>query len=350
MHNCPGNYRGTVQNGTACLFEGSVELKAFDGCDGRRSVQPAFYCEPRGLHVVRQPSDEHASCHGCTQYAPTPSRSEYVTSEQLVADTLACVSRLPRIAAVYGIARSGMIPASLIACQLGAPLFSVDQQTGKIKECGHGWRLRDVQPDAEGATLLVDDSIYHGTAIARARESLKAIDCRPLVLAPYVSPQGSRLADVFARVMQTHVFDWNIGTAPYNDGAAWDIDGLICPDFTAEQDDDGERYLEQLTKMPLTVWRPRRPVDLVSARLERYRGPTLAWLKRHGIAFRRLVLGPWKSKAEREADDVAAWKARELKRLGSHILFESCPSIARRVHEELGINTACPPAKTAWLA
>ena len=115
----------------------------------------------------------------------------------------------------------------------------------------------------------------------------------------------------------------------------FDLDGILCGDCPAEDDDDGERYRRFLeTATPQAV--PRGPVhSIVTARLEAWRPETEAWLARHGIAYGRLVMLELASDAERRrtrpqgrfkaaayAADAGAvlfvesetWQAREIAR------------------------------------
>ena len=64
------------------------------------------------------------------------------TYADLYADTLALIPRLPQIQAVYGVPRSGMLPAAIIATELNVPL-------GMVGARGHygGQRLAASVPD-----------------------------------------------------------------------------------------------------------------------------------------------------------------------------------------------------------
>jgi len=246
----------------------------------------------------------------------------FVTTRQLVDDAMALASGLPSPARVIGIARSGMIPASVIATLLGAELWSIDQHSLQLEQLGTGTRMQGVV--VAGETILIDDSVWSGNAMRRC---LAAVRDRfgPDVLA--LAVYGPRqVPDVGVRVHKryaNHWFEWNLANAPFVDRLAWDLDGVLCRDFTVDEDDDGDRYLATMRSMSPTVHRPRKPITIVTARLERYRQETLSWLERQGIPVARLIMGPWATKREREAADVWGWKAVQCRDLGVSMFIES---------------------------
>lgn len=280
---------------------------------------------PRVKRVCRTPGPE----------LPPLEHWRYITTDQLVADALSLVPRLPPLARVVGIARSGLIPAAAIAANVGAELWSIDQNSLSLLDLGTGTRMRGTE--VAGETLIVDDSTWTGRALAATTATVaEAFSTRPLRLAVYA---GRAVPDetIVARRLSNHWFEWNVANAPFVDALGWDLDGVFCRDFTAEEDDDGPRYLETLVSMRPTHIRPRKPVTIISARLERYREPTLDWLARAGIPVDRLVLGPWSTKAEREADNVAAWKARQVQALRLGLFVESDVRIARGIAEAASV-------------
>jgi uncharacterized HAD superfamily protein len=188
--------------------------------------------------------------------------------------------------------------------------------------------------------LLVDDSCWSGTALSNAVRWIKEHwSIEPETLAVYVRPQVERRVKHWAASLGDHWFEWNIFNAPFIENVAFDFDGVLCRDFTGEEDDDGERYAKALLAMEPTHRRPQKPVRIVTARLEKYREPTEAWLARHGIAVERLVMGPWKTKQEREAADLWGWKAQQVKRLGVSLFVESSVIGAREIARLVGIHT-----------
>jgi hypothetical protein len=119
-------------------------------------------------------------------------------------------------------------------------------------------------------------------------------------LAAYCRPGSEAAVDLaFAPAPADPVFEWSLFRSPITGRAMFDLDGILCGDCPAEDDDDGERYRRFLeTAAPQAV--PKGPVhSIVTARLEKYRPETEAWLARHGIAWGRLVMLELASDAER---------------------------------------------------
>ena len=96
---------------------------------------------------------------------------QFVSVERLVADTLSLASELPAPGRIVGIARSGLIPASVLSTTLGGELWSIDQHSLELQSLGTGTRMKDLTVD--GPTLLVDDSTWTGNAMARCRQAVE---------------------------------------------------------------------------------------------------------------------------------------------------------------------------------
>jgi len=276
----------------------------------------------------------HCPCRRRSE--PSIAPDEFITTARLVEDTLSLAPELASPRRIVGIARSGLIPASVLSTVLGSELWSIDQHSLELQPLGTGTRMKDVAVD--GSTLLVDDSTWTGNAMARCRQAVeRTFGDRPECLAIY-GPPSAKLAGVrILRRMHNHWFQWNMPNAPFVDRLGWDLDGVFCRDFSIDEDDDGPRYLKAMRTMRPTWVRPRKPITIVTARLERYRSETEAWLASQRIPVRRLVMGPWTSKAEREASDVWSWKADQCTELGVSMFVESSSIGAARITELAGI-------------
>lgn len=267
----------------------------------------------------------------------------------LHAFTVELIAQLPPIRRVVGIARSGMLPASIIATHLGCELWSIEQHSGQLLHLGTGVRMQDVEL-GPGSDLLIDDSAFSGRAMRACTEHLRRHGWDPLRAVVIAQPDlAAGTVDFYARSTLPHVFEWNLCHAPWVGIIAWDIDGVLCRDFTAEEDDDGDRYLAAMMSMQPTQWRSKKPLHLVTARLERYRAATLAWLEKIGQPVASLTMGPWSSRDDRERDDVAAWKATVMEDRGLYDLLDSSDYIARRVNELTGRQTISTDSRRVYV-
>jgi hypothetical protein len=265
-----------------------------------------------------------------------PSRFEFITTEQLVADTRRLVGRLPDdLSAIVGIPRSGMLPASLLATLLHVPLYAIDGAQGLLP-IGHGRRLDHAGP-GEGPLLVIDDSVNGGHAMYQARQAISHAAYRNPVLyaALYPRPSSVGCVDLFARLAPLpHLFEWNLFNCQQTQAFAFDMDGVLCDDFQGDEA-NSEEYLEFLeTARPR--WLPRRheiPL-IVTARLERYRRQTEAWLTRFGIRVRKLVMGPWNDHGERRvAFQAGPYKGGPFVASGCRLFVESDERQAKAICE-----------------
>jgi hypothetical protein len=243
--------------------------------------------------------------------------------------------RLPSgIGLVTGIPESGRLPAALVGLQIRRPVRDLDA-------------LLDAAAPPPGPVLLVDDVARTGTTMRMARDRLAArhpgLDVHRLAV--FCRPEAEAAVDLaFAGAAPAALFEWSLFRSPVVERALFDLDGILCGDCPAADDDDGPRYRRFLqTAAPQIV--PRGTLGgIVTARLEQYRPETEDWLARHGIAYGRLVMLDKISDAERRrtrpqgrfkaaafaADAQAAlfvesesWQAREIARgAGGKAVFD----------------------------
>jgi hypothetical protein len=204
--------------------------------------------------------------------------------------------RFPQEAdAVIGIPRSGMLAASFVALALNLPLGEVAGfAEGRLLGSGRRATRRTGTEGPPRTVILVDDSVYSGEAIAKARAHL--LDRRPeiavVTCAVFASAESEALVDLALEVLPAgpRVFQWNVMHHPVLESACVDIDGVLCVDPTPAENDDGAAYRRfLLTAAPLFL-PSRRIGTLVTSRLEKYRAETEQWLARHGIAYDRLEM------------------------------------------------------------
>lgn len=331
-------------------------------CDYRIEMPDSdrYYCRHSQVHAA-----DHlvtaSVCRSCTQHAepcfmprprqwqpiasvPDSSSPAFISTQQLVADTLTLVGRLPSdLSAIAGIPRSGMLPASILATLLHLPLFSLCRQRGLIP-IGHGKRLHEAQHSA-GPLLVIDDSVNSGKAMWQARQTLlsAALQVAPLFAAVYCRPESIGCLDYYARLAPLpHLFEWNLCNCLQAKGIAFDFDGVLCDDFSGHEEHE-EEYLAFLeTARPR--WLPRRhPVPLiVTARLEKYRPQTEAWLRRHRIEVRQLVMGPWRDLHERRrAFRAGPYKGAAYLATQCSLFIESDERQAAEIFEHTGRPVLC---------
>jgi orotate phosphoribosyltransferase len=268
----------------------------------------------------------------------------FVTYAELVRDSVALARKLPRdTCAVLGIARSGMIPATIIAQELGCRLGEVDAflDGGKLLRWGRrcDWELPD------GPVVVVDDSLYDGGAIGRAWDRMirKGYGRGGVhYAAVYVAPGKEDKVEFWERAVPApRLFEWNWRHGGLGN-AYVDLDGILCVDPPVF-DDDGPNYQRALIHAePLPI--PRGPIGaIVTGRIERWRTETTLWLSQHGVPYAGLMMAPFATAEERRGYGVTRWKAETYEASDAYLFVESDQIGARHIHAATGRPVLCPP-------
>jgi len=296
-------------------------------------------------------------------FAMGSDKPRFITLEQYAKDVRKLLTLVPHdIDCVAGVARSGLYPASMVAMWLHKPMIVVSQSSGKIVEAGNGWRLGNghnhVKPST-GKVLVVDDTVMTGGSQAIIRRVVGKQFQNVVYATVYCNPAANLgKPDIHAVDLQwPHMLEWNLFNSVISASTAVDFDGILCHDCRPEQDDDGPRYLDFIQNAKPLYLPRKEPLPLiVTARIEKYREATEAWLKQHGVRWNRLVMHPAKSTRERERTDVAAYKAEHFERWakthipspGPVMFIESEHSQAREIARITKRMTVCPATATVW--
>jgi adenine/guanine phosphoribosyltransferase-like PRPP-binding protein len=310
---------------------------------------PSASCQPKRRPIARGRN----STRGAFKMGSGPVR--FVRSSQFQFDILNLIAKIPPdITAIAGVARSGLSAATMLSMYLHLPMITIRQTMNDVVPTGNGWRLggsKHVNPKTE-KILIVDDTVMTGNSLRAIAPLVDREFGNAVYAAIYVNPAATKKPDIWSVDLPwPHILEWNVFNSILSPSSAMDFDGILCHDCPPESDDDGPRYLEFIRNaMPL--YTPRRcPVPLiVTARIEKYRAETEAWLRRHGIAWHRLVMHPAATLRERQRDNIAAYKARHYADWarshraspGPHIFFESEDRQAREIAQASKLLTICP--------
>lgn len=296
---------------------------------------------------------ERRGGRGAFTQGPGPVR--FVSSAQFQKDILSLIAQIPPdITAIAGVARSGLSAATMLSMYLHLPMITIRQTMNDIVDTGNGWRLggsRHIDPK-KGKILVVDDTVMTGNSLKAIEPLIKSKVGKAVYAAIYVNPKALKKPDIWAVDLPwPHILEWNVFNSILSPASAMDFDGILCHDCEPWMDDDGPNYLTFIRHAkPLYV--PRRcPVPLiVTARVEKYRHETEAWLRRHGIQWHRLIMHPATSTREREKHDIAEYKAKHYSAWaktsswcpGPVLFFESEDRQAAKISLRTGLTTVCP--------
>lgn len=273
----------------------------------------------------------------------------YESVAQLASDIRAKLHAVPRdIDLVVGIPRSGMIPAYLIGLYINRSVVDLGTFLANGSALHGHWRVVGVEvPELWGAkhVLLVDDSVSSGASM---RDCVQRVHATPFAgqlttCAAIVEPSMVSAVDLHFREMpMPRIFEWNMFHHPDIKNSCFDLDGILCIDPSALENDDGPRYREFLRGARPRFAPTQRIGHIVSARLERYRGLTEEWLTRHGIRYGMLHLLDLPNQAERvRLGAHASHKANVYQRTGAGLFYESDPQQAQEIARQSGKPVIC---------
>ena len=254
---------------------------------------------------------------------------------QLSDQVLDWTRRLPHYDVVVGIPRSGLLVATLISTYRNVPLAELDGflegrciGAGASKRHATGRPLGQDDPLSRPCrVLVVDDSVWTGNAMRRARKLVEAAGLPHDVDygAVYVLPGQEDAVDRYVEALRPpRVFEWNVLHVGTLGNSCLDMDGVLCHDPSGADNDDGERYLEFIAgARPLHV--PTAEIGwIVTSRLEKYREPTAQWLAAQGIRYRELVMLDLPDIPSRRRPGIrTAFKADTYRQTGAELFVES---------------------------
>ena len=217
----------------------------------------------------------------------------YRSIEDLNQAILKKINIVPRnIDLIVGVPRSGMLPANLLALYLNKPFTDIGSfMNGHIYKAGARSQFFD-QSDFKNI-LVVDDSVASGSAIEECKQKLAAFskDFHIQYCVVFMAPGKEKTVDFFFdTVALPRYFQWNILNHTSLEKACFDIDGVLCVDPTAEQNDDGPKYREFLLNAAPLYIPGSRIGTLVTSRLEKYRPETEIWLKKNNVKYNELIM------------------------------------------------------------
>ncbi|WP_229666039.1 phosphoribosyltransferase [Wenxinia marina] len=267
--------------------------------------------------------------------------------------------RLPKdIDLVVGVPRSGILAANLFCLVTNIPMTDLDSfLEGKIYTSGVSPKRREALDRGISdmrRILVLDDSINGGRAMLAARKRIEDahLSDNVMMAAVYGAQPDHKEADfVFEVVARPRVFQWNLMHHEVLERSCVDIDGVLCFDPTEEENDDGARYEDFISRaLPLHV-PTKRLGTLVTSRLEKYRTSTEAWLKKHRIEYGELVMLDLPSKAERQRlKSHGSFKGSVYRNSDAQLFIESEPAQAEAIARISGKPVFCVESQQMYYA
>jgi uncharacterized HAD superfamily protein len=236
--------------------------------------------------------------------------------------------RMPDVDAIAGVPISGLAPAGMLSAATGVKCVPIESVPDGIKKIL-------VLEDASGYAKMRDQRL--GQADGR----------RVLYGAVYACDAALSLDFIGAVAPKPRIFTWNITKSDNCKRIAFDLDGVLCRDPLPHEIDYGPKYAAFIeTADPLRVVKSYLGW-IVTGRMERYRDQTEAWLLKHGIRYRELIMAP-----DNQTHTMEAHAKHKAAFLASHpdcLLFvESSPNQAARIAELSNRAVVCSQTEEHW--
>ena len=237
--------------------------------------------------------------------------------------------RMPDVDAIAGVPVSGLAPAGMLSAATGIKCVPIDSVPENIKRLlviedasGFGKCITERLGQAPGREVLYG-SVY---ACNKAAETMDLIGC--------VAPKP-------------HVFTWNLTKSDKAKFIAYDMDGVLCRNPTADEIDYGPRYERFIATAERRRICPTLLGWIVTGRMERYRVATERWLSGAGIRYRELIMAgdDQQHTCEAHARHKADWYAAHMDCM---LFVESHPRQARMIADMTGRPVVCAETEECW--
>jgi adenine/guanine phosphoribosyltransferase-like PRPP-binding protein len=305
------------------LMKQWLKIKFNQACE--RSKVGKKTIKPRGQKSVR-------GAAGFASAFRSGKNPVFITASQFQDDIKSLIGLIPDdVTAIAGVARSGLSAATMLSMYTHLPMMTIRQTMNDIVATGNGWRLGDnnhLEPDLK-KVLVVDDTCMSGNSLRTIKPLLDSKFKNYLTATVYCNPTAIVKPDIFAKSLAwPHLLEWNLFNSVLSPNMAIDFDGILCHDCPRGSDDDGERYLDFiLNAKPLYPVRRSVIPLIVTARIERYREETIKWLDRYNIKVKKLVMHPAETLAQRNQDNIPAYKASHFKQWAKRHVMSGPPPL-----------------------
>ena len=255
---------------------------------------------------------------------------------------------------IVAIPRSGLLPGMHVATSLNLPLITLGELQGQdfLEQRFTARKYLSLRSYPKNV-LVIDDSSNTGSRINQAREiiSKKWPSAKVSSFTVFKAKNSSFSPDYWIISSDTpRVFAWNMFNHNQLTGEiAIDLDGILCPDPTSQENDDGDKYLNFIQNTTLKVSPLFAVKAIVTGRLEKYRKPTEKWLQKNGVQYGELVMNDAPDALFRrtkkfvtdfgEVDQISDFKSQALIRIKPLLFVESNLNQAMNITKLTSITT-----------
>lgn len=355
-----------------CCFDSNApyNIKSCYRCTEYNPVDDEIIVPEESFFIKQTSSDTNINVGGIVAFTPKYKNLKWYSSEDLVTGAKSLLENVLhsgyKFDAVIGVSRSGVIPATVIACLAHTPLYIIglapdDPSKFIISKVGGGSRTikdRKFIPFLEKSQnyLLVDDTVYSGRAMNNLKKALKNYNVK--YSAVIVKSTAVSIVDYYALTEDIHILEWNLfNNSPlrgfavdkelFRNGVGVDMDGILCydPEPGVLPNTNREKYEEFLINAKPRYFKTNRYAipAIITGRYERYRQNTIDWLNKYNIKFDKLIMQEDNSPIDDE--HIARFKSKHIIELGLGVYIESNKYQARRISELTKAAVVHPESK-----
>ncbi len=276
--------------------------------------------------------------------APTPTLYKKMNYRDITDMNRRILTLLPCLPAdvdvVVGIPRSGMLPAAILSLHLNCLLADVHGfLDGRVLANGPRYNHARKEKTAPRKILIVDDFVSTGAQLQQVKNIVQAASLPHEVFyaSIFVAQKTKQMVDFFAEVLKgPTIFEWNLLHHDYFiPHGCVAMEDVLCPAPDPDELSSARKY-EQFIAAAEPWFLPSQPIGwLVTERPQKYRTQTEAWLARHGVKYKQLIM------REEQSFDAATFKAEIYTETDSVFFVEGKLSQAIAIADQTGKFVYC---------
>ncbi|MEM2129210.1 MAG: phosphoribosyltransferase family protein [Candidatus Bathyarchaeia archaeon] len=239
---------------------------------------------------------------------------------------------------IIGVPRGGLLMAAILASKFNKPLSTPENfARGEIWYSRIGSQSTNIRN-----VLFVEDSVGSGSRIKSAIDSVckrnPNIIYKTAALC-WLNPATFSPDYYFFRKQRPIIFEWNLLINSY--GECVDMDGVLCADCPPHYDDDGGRYMKWIENAKPHLIPSFEIEAIITSRLEKYRQPTIDWLNRHNVKYKKLIMLNLPSKNMRTEKIILRHKIDNINKLSPFWYWESDYWQAVKIRKQVKCKVLC---------
>ena len=275
----------------------------------------------------------------------------FITTADLVSDCRDFLVPQLYEAGITGVApvpRSGYVAAGVCATALNIPIYNISGEGVVLAAASSkfgGYRMKDYSVK-NARIAIIEDTVFSGHSIRKIKKSLRDSYTYGCV---YSRPSSVAEIDYCGLELENpHILDWHFFNSSHMKDAILDFDGILSPDVPIGVCHDEEKYIRYLEDVkPIHHRLPTTHMckGIVTARLEKYRGVTEAWLEKYKVKYGFLHMYPTEDEHIRDSNHIAqasAYKAEFYSKSDAIFFVESSPAETNLIRKIANKIVICP--------